>query len=442
MVSKLLPIQVRGRGTAEIESLHSYIHRSAYHHKVSVGVLLKYMDREIKRDSSFSGHIGCLPSYIHHHEHLRKNSLSDYLIDSFEHLTCQSLRGTNASFLNNQLGLSKHELSTGFRWCPECIAEMMELGEDPYFKLIWQFRAIGRCPFHRISILNACVKCRSFQSSYKIAKHLGKCQNCSSSLGCKPKKNSSQEFRDDAADLIQLVYEWQMSSDQQIGPYSVSISINQLLDSYRLQNKEEDFYRLLSRAKLLKVANKKAKLCLSDARKLSFQLGISLFDLISGNAVNVSQRLDFNDIRDFPNSFSHASVKDVKDHKSVLKSLKKLNESDATPMSLKGTAKALGVSVGYLEYRFPDQVRLIVDRYQSYLDQDHLRKVYLAQTRALQYFLDVSENRVTRSRKHAYKQLREETGLPKWVLKRAIQTAYHAITATNIHGNMIAKIKA
>jgi hypothetical protein len=428
MAPKLLPIQVRGRGTAEIESLHSYIHRSAYHHNVFVGVLLKYMDREIKRDSDFPGHIGCLPSYIHHQDILRKNSLSDYLIDSFGYLTCQSLRGTNASFLNAQLNMSRGELSSGFRWCPECMAEMMELGEEPYFKLIWQFRAIQGCPIHRTSLVRACVNCGCTQNSYQRVSHLGKCQQCSSSLRRKPRKNPIRQLTDNATDLIQLVYDWQMFSDQHISPYGVSISLNKLLDSYRLQNKEEDFYRLLSRGRLLSAANRKTKLSLSDARKLSFQLGISLFDLISGNAANTSQRFDLSDSHDFPSSFSHASVRDVKDHKSVLKNLKELSESDVAPMSLKSTAKKLGVSVGYLEYRFPAQVRLIVNRYQSYLDRDHLRKVYLAQTRALQYFLDVSENRAAKSRKHAYKQIREETGLPKWILKKAIQTAYQAMT--------------
>lgn len=72
--------------------------------------------------------------------------------------------------------------------------------------------------------------------------------------------------------------------------------------------------------------------------------------------------------------------------------LREYVESDDTPMSLKATAKVLGVSIGYLEYRFPAQVRLIVDGHQSYLGQDHMRKVYLAQTQALQYFLDISEN--------------------------------------------------
>jgi AraC-like DNA-binding protein len=242
---------------------------------------------------------------------------------------------------------------------------------------------------------------------------------------------------EDAWDIIQLISDIQKFGERQLPTDGVIVSVNELFDQYWRQHREDSFYNLLNRDKLLTVVNEKKSLSLNDARKLCFRLGISLFDLMSGNAIKVSQSLGFDDSRFFPKSFLHASVRVVKDHKFFLKKLKELNESDDTPMSLKATAKALGVSIGYLEYRFPAQVRLIVDRHQSYLDQDHLRKVYLAQTQALQYFLDISENRVSKSRKHAYKQLREETGLPKWVLKKAIQTAYQAIASFDMRKHMI-----
>lgn len=429
MSQRLFPIPVRCAGTAEIESLPSYLHRLAYKHGVYVGELLNYVDQKIKRDINFTGETQCLPSYIRNQDILRNNILAGYLIDGLEYLTGQSLMGTSASFINNQLNMSKCELLGGFRWCPECMAEMVELGEEPYFKLIWQFRAVQKCPIHRTSLLAECVECGCAQTSYKRLNHLGICQQCLNPLGRRLKGLYHRDCGcEDAWDIIQLIADIQKFGERQLPPDGVVISVSELFDQYWRQHREDSFYKLLSRDKLLTVMNEKKTLSLNDVRKLCWRLGISLFDLISGNATKVSQSLEFEDSRFFPKSFLHASVRVVKDHKFFLKKLKKLNESDDAPMSLKATAKALGVSIGYLEYRFPAQVRLIVDRYQSYLDQDHLRKVYLAQTRALQYFLDVSENRATKSRKHAYKQLREETGLPKWILKKAIQTAYQAMT--------------
>ncbi|BFM05686.1 hypothetical protein GCM10025791_44560 [Halioxenophilus aromaticivorans] len=49
---------------------------------------------------------------------------------------------------------------------------------------------------------------------------------------------------------------------------------------------------------------------------------------------------------------------------------------------------------------------------------------YRAQTAALQFFIDDRYADHTQSRKEAFRVLKEETGLPKWVLKNAIQTAY------------------
>lgn len=39
-------------------------------------------------------------------------------------------------------------------------------------------------------------------------------------------------------------------------------------------------------------------------------------------------------------------------------------------------------------------------------------------------FISEKYAQAPKSRKQAYRQLQEETGLPKWVLKNAIQTAY------------------
>lgn len=52
---------------------------------------------------------------------------------------------------------------------------------------------------------------------------------------------------------------------------------------------------------------------------------------------------------------------------------------------------------------------------------------YRAQAATLQFFVDDRYADHTQSRKEAYRALKEETGLPKWVLKNAIQTAYGAL---------------
>ena len=86
------------------------------------------------------------------------------------------------------------------------------------------------------------------------------------------------------------------------------------------------------------------------------------------------------------------------------------------------------VSAGYLEYRFPSLVRQVVDSHRAYQEQQKLVNRYRAQTAAVRFFTDDRYACHTHSRKEAYRVLSAETGLPKWVLKDAIQVAYRALS--------------
>lgn len=90
-------------------------------------------------------------------------------------------------------------------------------------------------------------------------------------------------------------------------------------------------------------------------------------------------------------------------------------------------ATAVGVSIGYLEYRHPTLVAELVAKHQAYEQQQKLKKVYYAQSAALRFFLNERYSDVTKSRKQAYRAIRQETGLPKFLLRRAVQSAYEVI---------------
>lgn len=430
MSKKLFPVEVRGRRSAEVESLPSYIHRMAYGHGIYVGELLRFADRQVRRDSTYVGELEKIPSYIKNHEILRSNKLSKYLVDMFEHLTRQSLSGTYASVISDSFTRSSQELMEGFRWCPECMGEMIALGEDPYFKLIWHFRAIKFCPVHRSNFFQCCDYCGCKQTSYKKTRSLGACQQCAKPLSFRKRKlqinDLTPSWEDVGHDVLQLVSDIQRYGENSLPADGIVTSVDQLFDHYWRQDKEDKFYDLLSRDKLLTVVNYRRSLCLNDARKLSFHLGISLYDLISGSAANTTPLLEIDDYCPLPKSFLNPVHREVRDHKAILKRLSALARENV-PLSLKATARNLGVSVGYLEYRFSTQVKEITTRYKHFKQVEHHKKIHLAQQRALEYFLSESEDLAPKSRKQAYRLLKEETGLPKWVLKKAIQTAYTAL---------------
>ncbi|WP_028884906.1 TniQ family protein [Teredinibacter turnerae] len=434
MTVKLFPIPVRGMGTAEIESLPSYIHRAAYNHGIFVGELLRFAGRQVRRDATYQGRLENTPKYLQNHEILRSNKLSDYLVDVFEHLTGQDLSGTYASVLSTAFNRSSHEIVEGFRWCPECIDEMLALGEEPYFKLIWHFRAISVCPIHRSTLLQACDHCGCKQTSYRRVRPLHICQGCGKPISYRKAPVSGESamptWMNAGRDVLQLVSDLQKYGKSSLPEDGLVTSVNQLFDHYWRLDKEDKFYELLSRDKLLSVVHYGRRLCLNDARKLSFRLGISLYDLISGNAANTTPLLAIDDYCPFPDSFRDPVRREVRNHDAILQKLIALSASDQDdePMSLKATARWLGVSVGYIEYRFPVQVKQITSRYRHFKQTEHLKKIYLAQRRSLEYFLSESEGGAPKSRKQAYRFLKAETGLPKWVLKKAIQTAYNAMS--------------
>lgn len=433
MTVNLLPIAVQGGGTADIESLPSYIHRAAYHHGIYVGELIRFSDRQVRTDPTYRGRLEKIPSYIQNHEILRNNKLSHYLVDMFEHLTRQTLSGTYASVINSAFTRSSSEILKGFRWCPECLDEMAALGEVPYFKLIWQFQAVKSCPIHRSQLMQECDFCGCRQTGYKKTRNLDLCQQCGKSLAIRKRKtnvsNIAPSWEEHGQDILELIKDIQQYGEGSLPENGIVQSVSQLFDYYWRQNKEDIFYELLCRDKLLSVIHYGRSLCLNDSRKLSFRLGISLYDLISGNAINATPLLGIDNYCPFPNSFRNPIQREVRNHKFILQELKKLSSSknEHVPLSLKATARKLGVSIGYLEYRFPTQVKEITSRYKQFRQAEKLKKIYLAKKRSLEYFLSESERTAPKSRKQAYRLLKEETGLPKWVLKKAIQAVFMAL---------------
>ena len=94
---------------------------------------------------------------------------------------------------------------------------------------------------------------------------------------------------------------------------------------------------------------------------------------------------------------------------------------------MKEVAAELKVSVGYLEYRYPTAVSSLVKRHQSMIAAQRQRAREKALNSALQYFTDSSYSGYPKSRKQAYLYLREETGLPKFLLKGAIGEVYSVL---------------
>lgn len=159
-MTPLFPIPLLGAGSEDVDSFPSYIHRAALNHGVYTGEFLRYVDQAAKSDLDQFAliYFPKLPSYIRVPELVRPNGVANMLVKFMEGGTGQALKQSTLWFLDRSLGRSTTEVFNTFRWCPECIQEMLFTGQQAYFKLSWQLNAISECPLHGTPFLSQCPR--------------------------------------------------------------------------------------------------------------------------------------------------------------------------------------------------------------------------------------------------------------------------------------------
>ena len=128
-----------------------------------------------------------------------------------------------------------------------------------------------------------------------------------------------------------------------------------------------------------------------------------------------------------PEGYLDVKHKARKDHIEILTKINNIVTTGEVPLTVKSVCKQVGISTGYLAYRYPVLYKDIVIKRKAYDEELRLKIIYRAQAAALDYFINEEYSTAPKSRNQAYKCLRRETGLPKWELMKAIETAYRAL---------------
>jgi Ribosomal protein S27. len=433
MSNLLFSIPVGGHGSQDIESLPSYLCRISYWHGISVGQMLTkiaylsnkyalYESRDFKISTSFKAS-----------DLLRHGKINRRLTQCLASCNGVDLTGTSMPIFGTILTRSRGELVKDIRWCPFCLEEMVVNGVDPYFKLAWQFNAISFCDVHKVNLQHQCLYCGSTQFCFARNQRLEKCQKCSRNLyeitEGKRQHLITANPEDVAYDVWRLIGDVATRGGNTILSYGVHRSCCDLQSHFSMYDRGREFYRLLNHPELTAVIYFQQKLCFNSVRILAANAGVPLYDFLNGEAKRHTANLDFDCPAKISNTFLETQRKNHRDHQKMIYQLNDLASSASPPLSLKAVARRLAVSVGYLEYRFPNHAKLIVDKYRAYQLRLSMQKRYRAQVAALRYFGDNSK---LHSRREAYRVLSDETGLPKWVLKSAIQTAYGAMQAEGV----------
>lgn len=430
MTTLLFSIPLMGDGTAEVESLPSFLHRCAVAHGNDVGPFIQTVDRLLPNSRL------CIADtfrakHTKPHDLVRPGKLTDSIVVALSQATGQKLDSSVLWVLGNTLSRSANEVVKGFRWCPECLAESQSLGLESYFKLIWHMSSVKACHIHRTPLIQECQLCGCDQASYRKKYDIGFCQDCGQSLAMRKHKVTDGDlmasWEDLGNDVVQLFRDLSKVDPRRLsedGPYK---SINDLMDYYWKVEREDIFYAALNRDELISLAYRHKKISLLTARRVAFKLGIPLYAFLAGEASQISGILDYGVLCTLPDGYLDVEHKVPKNHAAVVQKIKSILNTQKTPLSARCVCEKAGVSTGYLVYRYPVLYKEIVKRRKEYEEEQHLKTIYKAQAIALNYFFGERYSEAPKSRKQAYCQLREETGLPKWILKKAIQNAYRAL---------------
>lgn len=426
-MNKLFPIPLLGQGTADIESLSSYVLRIAYEHGVSVGMLISAIPEISEVDScvvyrSGVAGRGGIESLA------RVNNCSFRWRQLLTELTGQDLFCGALQFLSRNVYLVSADIG-GIRWCPECFSEMSRIDMPRYIKQIWHMKAVDYCPLHRTRLESVCPYCGSVQQSMRAETPLGWCMKCGFNLGERKRPLSLEDIQPSwecmSLDLLE-VFE-KTARDPEDEDWEMSRSFIQKMMS-SLSELAEERRTPCPAIEVMNMAHTSRGLAwkLITLRRLAYMMNMSLYEMLTNPFDVLKLPVHIGDFKDLPDQIK-VRKKIARNHEGEYQKILSILEGQANPPSLKQLARLAKLSVGYLEYRFPGLVRKVVDCHKAYQDQQYLKRRYRAQTAALKFFIDDRYSAYSQSRKEAYRVLREETGLPKWLLKDAIQVAYRAI---------------
>lgn len=180
--SRLYALEPMGIGTAQVESLTSYLGRLAVAHRVSVS---KLMVEEIApvfrppktRASFFSSNSGGL---------LRVNDLSKELIWVLQRLTGRLDLPYLTILPWAQLMATQETVRSYRAWCSGCLEEQRTQGQMVYEFLWWSFQPIQICPQHAQPLQTHCPHCGQPQAWLAARSNAGYCSACQTWLGLVP----------------------------------------------------------------------------------------------------------------------------------------------------------------------------------------------------------------------------------------------------------------
>ncbi len=428
----LIPLEIRGLGTPDIEALSSYIHRLACAHEVTVATLLKKVAAwyqaahpDLVKEITKPGAAGDLSVYIRPNQ-----GTADLVKMLIAAVNEPDLVATTFISLQNALDRSAGVFSRHMRWCPLCMKESQAQGESGYFKLLWTLKAITHCPEHRIELMDECSVCGAKQGGYGYKTEPCKCQKCDNYLSEGKVEDSSftNSWNLSGADMFHLV-DYISRNPQVVFPKDgVRAALSDLFDKAWRDGEEEKLWSIYPRDELLCVIDGITPMTITGARKIAYKFGLNLEDVLSGDISQSPEILNAEWSRKLPKDLRPKIRKKNYARDNILEKIHKaMKLYKDSPKPLVFYAGHVSVSTGYLNYHYPVLSKRIVAGHQKWKNAENTRKKQQANNEVLNLIAGGDSPHMLISRKRALREIRRKTGLPKNVVREAINDVFEKV---------------
>lgn len=369
--TEYLPIEPRAIGGVEVESLGSYFSRMAKAHSVSISVLRNHLALWWARQPespNFPNTSQCTVTINGF------NETTKGLVELLSKATgCKLLHRTTLLALQPAASKGAKGFARRHRaWCPACLHDSLSQSTDFHDRLLWTLPPVQRCTIHRLLLETACPHCTSHQSWYHYKGDNALCWKCKKLLlppSCHWKSSLKPYFGEsDCIDLIDEIGKGSLCAKQDAFQVFAK-GLRSTLSEFRISPKNRMYGTVGFKHSRRERASPGFRIMLQQC----VSLGVPLTHVLAEpeSAAKSTGLLEFAKItitaRHAPR---YPTAKRAAAKARLEEELAKSPETGLPALS--SIANELGVSQGFLNYRFSDLVARYQERRRSWKERQSL----------------------------------------------------------------------
>jgi hypothetical protein len=370
--SNLYCLAPLGMGTAEVESLTSYVNRLAWAYRVNPRVLVA---REILPHLSEKHYVQAVPGRLGSFSPTRSMSINGTGVvardwaETLERLTMRTdLRSLTLHPWANGLptwGLLRNVP----QWCPVCYHEWREQKQPVYQPLMWTLQAVTACLRHTQPLVEQCPTCRKPQSAISSKRVRGCCTQCGTWLGG---ERGAERSCDNG------LLDWQKWTVQVVEELFLASRAFGLLPWHELPTGIAACIEAVGGTRQLgRIAgvpnvlfsvwrNRKRTPSFTYLLKVSYALNLSPLQLLTVEPERLKNTLRTKMEYRLPPRVGLPAPASRGDMDSIRAFIQTILEGKVDPLPLRHVAHQLGVGEKFLVGRFPHECAQIAAQYQAY----------------------------------------------------------------------------